>query len=61
MSLISEYITPFFKWYDRKIDGEYIATQMQFKGANEAGGNYFSKIQRAHQRTIQDKYLHYYL
>jgi hypothetical protein len=53
MSFVSEYLTPFFKWYDRKLDGEYIATQLQFKGSDEAGGDYISKIGRAQKRNIQ--------
>lgn len=53
MSFISEFVTPFFKWYDRQLDGEYVATQLQFKGAREAGGDYLSKIERYQRRNIQ--------
>ena len=50
MSFVSEYVTPFFKWYDRKLDGEYISTQLQFKGGKDIGSNYIEKINRAHKR-----------
>jgi len=50
MSFVTEYVTPFFKLYDRLIDGEYMATQSQFKGGKEAGSSYFSKVQRHHKR-----------
>jgi hypothetical protein len=50
MSFVSEYLTPFFKFYDRLIDGEYMATQTQFKGGKEAGANYIQKVRRYHKR-----------
>ena len=32
MSFVSEYLSPFFDAYNRWLDGDYIATQLQFKG-----------------------------
>ena len=56
MSFVSEYLTPFFQTYTRWLDGEYIATQMQFKGGEEAGADYISKINRANRRAVESMY-----
>ena len=56
MSIISEYVTPFFKWYDRLLDGEYIATQLQFKGSEEVGGDYINKI---HMQVLTGMYMRF--
>lgn len=57
MSIISDYVTPFFQAYTRSLDGQYMATQLQFKGSNESGGDYISKVERSQRRAIQNKYL----
>lgn len=61
MSFISEYVTPFFQAYTRSLDGEYIATQLQFKGSKEVGGDYISKIDRAQRRAIQSRFRNLYV
>lgn len=61
MSFISDYVTPFFQLYTRSLDGEYIATQLQFKGSKEAGGDYINKIDRAQRRAIQNRFRKLYV
>lgn len=56
MSIISEYVTPFLGWYHRQIEGEYLATQLQYKGSEEIGGDYINKVERYNRRTIQNRY-----
>lgn len=52
MSIVSEYLSPLLDAYSRLLDGEYIATQMQFKGSKDLGGDYSNKIRRANIRAI---------
>lgn len=56
MSIVSEYIRPFFEWYHRALEGEYIASELQYKGGKEAGFDYSAKIERAQRRAIRDRY-----
>lgn len=57
MSFISDYLTPLFKAYDRAIEGEYVATELQYKGGKEAGMDFSAKIERASRRYIRDRYV----
>lgn len=61
MSFISDYVTPFFQAYTRSLDGDYIATQLQFKGSKEIGGDYINKINRAQRRNIQNRFRSLYV
>ncbi len=55
MSFVSEYLTPFFKYYDSLLDGQYLSQQLAFKGGKEVGGDYVNKVNRANRRKITQK------
>ena len=44
MSIISEYVAPFFKAYTRATEGNYVASELQYKGGKEAGMDFSAKI-----------------
>ena len=52
MSFITEYMTPFFKWYHNLIEGDYLAEALKYKGGSDIGSNYISKIDRCNRRAI---------
>jgi hypothetical protein len=52
MSFVSDYLTPFFDFYGRLLDGKYLGQQLAFKGSQEVGGDYVNKVNRAHRRAI---------
>ena len=56
MSFISDYVTPFLGKYHRWIEGSYLATQLQYKGGEDAGTNYIDKVDRYNIRKIQSWY-----
>lgn len=56
MSFVSDYLTPLLRGYSRSLDGSYLAQQLDFKGAQETGGDYISKVNRAHRRSVEAKY-----
>ena len=55
MSIVSEYLTPFLKYYDNLLDGSYLSQQLAFKGSQEVGGDYISKVDKANRRNITQK------
>jgi hypothetical protein len=55
MSFVSDYLTPFFDFYGRLLDGAYLSEQLRFKGSLEVGGDYVNKVNRAHRRAITSK------
>jgi hypothetical protein len=56
MSFVSEYLTPFLDFYHRLLDGDYLSSQLPFKGSQEVGGDYVNKVRRTHRRSITQKY-----
>lgn len=56
MSFVSEYVTPFFKWYNKAIEGEYLAEQLKYKGGKDIGHNYIAKVERYNRRKIEGRY-----
>lgn len=56
MSFVSEYLTPFLDYYGRLLDGKYLSQQLAFKGSQETGGDYITKVIRSQQREITEPY-----
>ena len=56
MSFISDYVSPFLKWYHRIIEGDYLAEALQYKGGKDIGTDYVAKVSRANRRPIEARY-----